>query len=79
MGHNRHCICMSLLKTQHRCKDTALRQMQKLRAGGYLRLPRQQRATEHANFNAFIYDLSRKARDYLFDQGMSEPVVVFVV
>lgn len=49
--------------------------MQKLRAGGYLRLPRQQRATEHASLNAFVYDLAKKAQDYLFDQGMSENTV----
>ena len=64
-----------LTKDTHRCKDTCLRQMQKLRAGGYLRLPRQQRATEHANFNTFIYDLTPKVRDYLFDQGISEPTI----
>lgn len=62
-----------LTKDTHRCKDTALRQMQKLRAAGYLRLPRQQRATEHANFNAFIYDLTPKSRGYLFDRGIEEP------
>lgn len=61
-----------LTKGTHRCKDTALRQMQKLRAGGYLRLPRQQRATEHASFNAFIYDLTQYSREYLFDLGMAE-------
>lgn len=64
-----------LTRDTHCCKDTALRQMQKLRAGGYLCLPRQQRATEHANFNAFIYDLTSKARGYLFDLGVSEPAV----
>jgi len=64
-----------LTKDTHRCKDTALRQMQKLRAGGFLDLPRQQRATEHANFNAFIYDLTPKAQEYLFDNNAAEPVV----
>jgi len=62
-----------LTKGTHRCKDTALRQMQKLRAGGYLHLPRQQRATENANFKPFIYDLTPKAKTYLFDQGIDEP------
>ncbi|MDX8399131.1 MAG: replication-relaxation family protein [Gallionellaceae bacterium] len=62
-----------LTKDTHRCKDTALRQMQKLRAGGYLRLPRQQRATEHANFNTYIYDLTPKAQEYMFDRGIEEP------
>jgi len=64
-----------LTKDTHRCKDTALRQMQKLRAGGYLMLPRQQRATEHADFNPYIYDLTKQAKDHLFDLGMSEPTV----
>lgn len=64
-----------LTKDTHRCKDTALRQMQKLRAGGYLCLPRQQRATEHSNFNAFIYDLPPNAREYLFNNDIAEPVV----
>ena len=64
-----------LTKDTHRCKDTALRQMQKLRAGGYLNLPRQQRATEHANFNAFIYNLTPKAHEYLFDIDATEPTI----
>jgi len=64
-----------LTKDTHRCKDTSLRQLQKLRAGGYLHLPRQQRATEYANFKPFIYDLTPKAKTYLFDQGLSEPTI----
>ena len=64
-----------LTKDTHRCKDTALRQMQKLRAGGYLSLPRQQRATERAEFNPYIYDLTKKSLDYLFDLGIAEPTV----
>ncbi len=43
--------------------------MQKLRAGGWLRLPRQQRATENANCNPFIYDLTPKAVDLLVDHS----------
>lgn len=49
--------------------------MQKLRVGGYLMLPRQQLATEHAGFNPFIYDLTKKAKDHLFDLGLDEPTV----
>lgn len=64
-----------LTKDTHRCKDTALRQLQKLRAGGYLRLPRQQRATEHANFNTFIYDLTPKSWEYLIERGMVDPTI----
>lgn len=59
----------------HRCKDTALRQMQKLRAGGYLKLPNQQRAIENAEFNPYIYDLSKKACDYLFERGVAENTI----
>jgi len=56
-------------------RDTALRQLQKLRAGGYLTLPGQQRATEHAEFNPYIYDLTKRAKDHLFDLGIAEPTV----
>ena len=59
----------------HRCKDTALRQMQKLRAGGYLCLPSQQRATEGADFNPYIYDLKMAAEDYLYEAGALDPTV----
>lgn len=64
-----------LTRDTHQCKDTALRQMQKLRAGGYLTLPRQQRATERAEFNPYIYDLARRAQDHLLDIGADEPTV----
>lgn len=64
-----------LTRDTHRCRDTALRQMKKLRAGGYLALPRQQRATERAEFNSYIYDLTKKAKDHLRDLGLDEPTV----
>jgi len=64
-----------LTRDTHTCRDTALRQLQKLRAGGFLMLPRQQRATEHANFNPYIYDLTKRAKDHLIDLGLSEPTV----
>lgn len=64
-----------LTRDTHRCKDTALRQLQKLRAGGYLMLPRQQRATEHVNFNPYIYDLTKPAKDHLYDLDIAEPTV----
>ena len=65
-----------LTRDTHSCRDTALRQMQKLRAGGFLHLPRQQLATEHASFNPYIYDLTLKAKRYLFDLGISEDTVL---
>ncbi|WP_146345637.1 replication-relaxation family protein [Phaeobacter marinintestinus] len=64
-----------LTRDTHRCKDTALRQMQKLRAGGFLTLPKQQRATDHAEFNPYIYDLTKQAKDHLYDLGLAEPTV----
>jgi len=64
-----------LTRDTHRCKDTSLRQMQKLRAGGYLTLPRQQRMTEHADFNPYIYDLTPKAKAHLTDLGVAEPTI----
>ena len=64
-----------LTRDTHRCKDTALRQMQKLRAGGFLRLPGQQRAIEHVDFNPYIYDLTKAASDFLFDRELEEPTI----
>ena len=61
---------LKLTSDTHRCKDTGLRQLQKLRAGGYLCLPRQQRATERAAFNPYIYELTQQARRHLLDEGM---------
>ena len=65
----------ALTEDTHRCKDTALRNLQKLRAGGYLFLPKPKRQTEHADFNPYIYDLSPKGKAYLEDIGMAEPTV----
>lgn len=61
-----------MTRDTHRCKDAALRDLQKLRAGGYLRLPPQQRTTEHAPFNPYIYDLDRGATDYLQNEDLKE-------
>lgn len=65
----------ALTKNTHRCRDTSLRQLQKLRAGGFLMLPRQQRFTEHADFTPYIYDLTKQARTHLIDLGLAEPAV----
>ena len=65
----------ALTKDTHRCRDTSLRQLQKLRAGGFLMLPRQQRLTENADFNPYIYDLAKHARNRLIDLGLAEPTV----
>tara|TARA_R110002051_G_scaffold38640_1_gene81936 strand:+ start:6644 stop:7567 length:924 start_codon:yes stop_codon:yes gene_type:complete len=65
----------ALTEDTHRCKDTSLRQLQKLRAGGFLMLPRQQRLTEHTDFNPYIYDLTKQAHAHLIDLGRAEPTV----
>ena len=65
----------ALTADTHRCEDTTRRQLQKLRAGGLLFLPQQQRQTEKADFNPYIYDLAPRGRTYLDDQGLAEPTV----
>lgn len=57
----------------HRSKDTTLRDLQKLRAGGFLCLPPQQRQVERAEFNPYIYDLTDRGRACLRDHGFSVP------
>lgn len=59
----------------HRDKDTSLRQLQKLRAGGFIHPPRQQRATENASFHSYIYELTEKAKAYLEAEGLAEQTV----
>jgi hypothetical protein len=49
----------------HRCRDTALRRLQVLREAGYLRLPPQQRQIAKADFNPYVYDLTRLGWDIL--------------
>ena len=43
----------------HKCRDTALRRLQALREAGYLRLPPQQRQIAKADFNPYVYDLTK--------------------
>lgn len=66
---------VSWTSNTHRCKDTALRRLQALRAGGYLYLPKQQRACERAEFRAYVYDLAPNGQQYLDDHALSEPTV----
>lgn len=56
----------------HRCKDTALRRLQALRAAGFLFLPKQQRACERAEFQPYVYDLAPKGLQQLTDAGLRE-------
>ncbi len=62
-----------LTRDTHRCKDTALRELQKLRAGGLLFLPPRQRQVERAEFNPYIYDLTEKGKTRLRDHGIAVP------
>lgn len=68
-------MLVALTRDTHRSKDTALRDLQKLRAAGFLRLPQQQRATERAEFKPYIYDLTRQASDHLAATGLAEPTL----
>lgn len=62
-----------LTRDTHRCKDTALRELQKLRAGGLLFVPPQQRQVERAEFNPYIYDLTDRGKASLTDHGHVVP------
>ena len=65
----------ALTADTHRCRDTTLRDLQALRAGQYLCLPPQQRQTEKADFNPYIYDLTGRAHTHLADLGLAEATV----
>ena len=62
-----------LTRDTHRCKDTALRDLQKLRAGGLLHLPPQQRQVARAEFNPYVYDLTERGKVCLRDHGHAVP------
>ena len=61
-----------LTRDTHRCRDTSLRRLQFLREAGYLHLPRQQRQIAKADFNPYIYDLTKLGWDVLADQYVLE-------
>lgn len=54
-------------RDSHRCRDTTLRRLQALREAGYLRLPPQQRQIAKADFNPFVYDLTKLGWEVLAD------------
>jgi hypothetical protein len=62
-----------LTRATHRCKDTALRELQRLRAGGLLCLPPQQRQVARAEFNPYVYDLTERGKGCLRDHGHAVP------
>lgn len=66
---------LDLTSDTHRCRDTGLRSLQRLRAGGFLTLPPQQRAIERAEFHPYVYDITPKARALLLDRGCFEEAV----
>ena len=61
-----------LTRDTHRCKDTSLRRLKVLREAGYLRLPPQQRQIAKADFNPYVYDLTKLAWDILADHQILE-------
>jgi hypothetical protein len=64
-----------LTASTHRCRDTSLRALQRLRAGGILSLPQQQRMIERAEFNPYIYDLTDLGRGHLENHDLLEPAL----
>ena len=67
MGHSRQNFCMNARETPIRSRDTSLRRLQALREAGYLHLPPQQRQIAKADFNPYVYDLTRLGWDVLSD------------
>lgn len=56
-----------MTRDTHRCRDTSLRRLQALRETGYLRLPPQQRQIAKADFNPYVYDLTKLGWEMLAD------------
>jgi len=65
---------LELVSDTHRCRDTGKRTLQKLREAKYLRLPPQQNQIAKADFNPYVYDLTRQAELHL--QGLGDPKTV---
>jgi len=63
---------IDLTSDTHRCHDTGLRSLQRLRAGGFLSLPPQQRAIERAEFQPYVYDITERAKNWLVEKGCFE-------
>lgn len=47
-------------------------QLKRLWLGGYVYRPKQQRATENANYHEYVYDLTEKGKNYLKRHGLYE-------
>lgn len=63
---------IDLTADTHRCRDTGLRALHRLRASGLLLLPPQQRAIERAEFHPYVYDISAAGKDWLKEAGLFE-------
>lgn len=63
-------------KDTHRSADASRRCLEKLRAGGFLRLPAAQRETEYPMGNFYIYELTQKAVRYLKERGLYADAIV---
>jgi hypothetical protein len=66
---------LELTSDTHRCRDTGLRSLQRLRAAKILALPPQQRTIARADFHPYIYDTTPLARAYLGEIDFIEPTV----
>jgi hypothetical protein len=66
---------LDLTSDTHRCRDTGLRSLQRLRSGGLLTLPPQQRAIERAEFHPYVYDITPKSKTWLADKACLEDAV----
>lgn len=64
-------LLLELTADTHRCRDTGKRQLKQLRDAGYLRLPPAQRRIAKADFNPYVYDLTKQGQSHL---GASEPM-----
>lgn len=65
---------LELVADTHRCRDTGLRRLKHLCDCGFLRLPPQQKQIAKADFNPYVYDLTRQAE--LLLRGLGDPETV---
>lgn len=68
-------LLFELTRNTHRCKDTAVRQLQRLCEQGVLFRPSQQKSALNAPFNPFIYDLTNRGLLALNEDGIGRNLV----
>jgi hypothetical protein len=68
------CLSTSYLheftKDRAKSRRATQEQLKRLWRGGYIYRPKQQRATDNANYHEYIYDLSEKGVNYLKSNGL---------